>query len=149
VTLPGSVTEIRGWTFKDCRGLTSFTISGSVTAIGGYAFYNCSRLTSVTVPGSVTTIGEGAFFECGSLASVTIPNSVTTIGRYAFYNCSSLTSVTVGWTTPLSIEGDAFNNVPLSSCTLHVPTGTKTFYETADVWKGFGNILEDAEVGTE
>jgi hypothetical protein len=80
---------------------------------------------------------------------VTIPNSVTSIGWRAFYYCSRLTDVTVKWAKPLSIEGNPFSRVPLSSCTLHVPAGTKALYRAADVWKEFENILEDAGVGTE
>jgi hypothetical protein len=73
---------------------------------------------------------------------VTIPNSVTSIGEWAFSDCSRLTDVTVGWTTPLSIGGGTFRLVPLASCTLHVPAGTKALYQAADVWKEFGTIVE-------
>jgi hypothetical protein len=73
---------------------------------------------------------------------VTLPGSVTTVGTQAFFECISLTSVTAGWETPLSIEGDPFYGVPLSSCTLHVPAGTKALYEAAAGRKDFGTIME-------
>jgi hypothetical protein len=56
-----------------------------------------------------------------------------------------LTDVTVELVKPLSIGGNTFYGVPLSSCTLHVPAGTKALYRAAAVWKEFGNISEDGE----
>ncbi|MCQ2570601.1 MAG: leucine-rich repeat domain-containing protein, partial [Limosilactobacillus sp.] len=46
------------------------TIPSSVTSIRGYAFAYCSGLTSVTIPSSVTSIGVGAFDGCYSLATI-------------------------------------------------------------------------------
>ena len=63
----------------------------TVTEIGGYAFYKCWGLTSVTIPESVKEIGENAFRECYELTSVTIPESVKEIGEFAFRECGSLT----------------------------------------------------------
>ena len=95
VTIPNSVTSIRGSAFEGCYRLTSVTIPNSVTSIGESAFEYCSSLTSVTIPNSVTAIGEYVFSSCKSLTSVTIPNSVTSIGRNAFQFCSGLTSVSI------------------------------------------------------
>ncbi len=90
------VTDIGGWAFSGCSGLTSITIPNSVTSIGEYAFSVCSGLTSITIPESVTTLVSDAFYGCSGLTSITIPNSVTSIGRYAFRGCSGLTSITIG-----------------------------------------------------
>ena len=104
ITIPSSikvndleytVKEIKEYTFRGCRSLTSVTIPNSVTSIAKGTFYKCSGLTSVTIPNSVTSIGSEAFWSCSSLTSVSIPNSVTSIGSYAFYDCSGLTSVTI------------------------------------------------------
>jgi hypothetical protein len=42
----------------------------------------------------------------------------------------------------------AFEGVPLSVCTLHVPVGAKAVYEAADAWKDFGTVTEITPVLT-
>ncbi|MBQ7996221.1 MAG: leucine-rich repeat domain-containing protein [Paludibacteraceae bacterium] len=169
------VTSIGDWTFYNCRGLTSVTIPNSVTSIGEAAFLDCSSLTSVTIPSSVTSIGMGAFNGCSSLTSIVIPNGVTSIGDWTFQYCVALTSVEIPnsvtsigdevfsgctalisvtnyATTPQTIDAYVFDGVNISSCTLHVPAESRANYQTADVWKDFGQILpinaEDIDVTT-
>ncbi len=69
----------------------SFTIPGSVTSIGDYAFRNCTGLTGVTIPGSVTRIGYGAFSYCVGLTGITIAETVTSLLGAVFYGCAGLT----------------------------------------------------------
>ena len=47
LVIPDSVTEIKGYAFYGCTGLTSVTIGTSVTSIGRYAFSGCTELSSV------------------------------------------------------------------------------------------------------
>ena len=103
------VTNIGGYAFSNCSGLTSITIPNSVTSIGNGAFVDCSGLTSVTIPNSVTSIGDNAFYRCSGLTSVTIGNSVTSMGDYAFGFCSGLTSITIP-NSVTSIGDNAFWN---------------------------------------
>ena len=72
--------------FSECSNLTSVTIPDSVTNIRGWAFFACSSLTSVNIPDSVTRIGSDAFARCSSLTSVNLPDSLTYIGGWAFSN---------------------------------------------------------------
>ena len=112
-TIPNTVTEISGYAFEYCSGLTSVTIPNSVTSIGEYAFEYCSGLTSVTISNNVTSIGNYAFYHCSGLTSpvynahlfafmpfsysgeYTIPDGIEIISGSAFYSCSNLTSVTI------------------------------------------------------
>jgi hypothetical protein len=99
--------------FSGCTSLTSVTIPNSVTSIRGGAFWGCTSLTNITIPNSVTSIETawfsaatpiGAFRGCTSLTSITIPNNVISIGQQAFKGCTSLKGAyfqgnvpSVGW----------------------------------------------------
>lgn len=116
VIVKDTVTEIQGYAFSCCRGLTSISIPDSVTSIGGSAFSGCTGLTSITIPDSVTSIGACAFSGCTGLTSITIPESVTTIYLQAFEGCTGLTSIILpGYVAPISyyefLNCDAIKNV--------------------------------------
>ena len=55
------MTEIALGTFSGCSALTSVTIPNTVTSIRGSAFSECTSLNPLTVPNTVTTIVESAF----------------------------------------------------------------------------------------
>ena len=122
---------------------SSYTIPTGVTSIGEGAFFWCSGLTSVTIPDGVTSIGDDAFYLCSGLTSVTIPGSVTSIGYFVFGGCSGLENIYCMAQTPPSIEDNTFERY---SVTLHVPTGSKAAYASAEYWKNFTNIVEDIEL---
>jgi hypothetical protein len=101
-------------------------------------------LTSVTIPNSVTSIGDEAFYGCSGLTSVTIGNSVTSIGDQAFRGCSRLTSIYAYPTIPVDLSSSlwVFDGVNTSTCTLYVPKGSLSAYQTANQWKAFTHIVE-------
>ena len=155
ITIPASVsyggttytvTSIGDEAFKECTGLTSISIPSSVTNIGGWAFEGCTGLASINLPASVTTIGDDAFWCCTGLTSINIPSSVTAIGHGAFLGCSSLTDIYARHTDPKAYHCSdyAFSDVPFSTCTLHVPIGSKEAYANTAPWSKFKNIAEGA-----
>jgi len=97
------------------------------------------------MPTSVKHIVDSAFYNCRSLTSVTIPSSVDYIGVRAFYNCNGLKSIYSNSIIPvdLSLSDSVFVGVNKTTCTLHVPVGSKAAYELANQWKDF-TIVEDA-----
>lgn len=143
INIPTSVTSIGISAFYNCTKLSSVTIPSSVTSIGNFTFSSCTGLTSVNIPSSITSIGSSAFSNCSKLNSVTIPSSVTSIGDNAFEFCTGLTSIYVNSPTPINLSSsfDVFFYVNNISCTLFVPTGSKSLYEVAEQWKDFINIV--------
>ncbi len=93
ITIPDSITEIKGYTFYGFKNLTRVTIPSGVTSIGSNAFYSCTSLTSIVIPDSVTSIGSNAFCECSSLTSVTIGKGIKSIGDNAFFDWSGRESL--------------------------------------------------------
>jgi len=112
VTIPNSVTQIGGYAFRGCEGLTTITIPNSVTQIGEGAFLRCTGLTTVTIPNSVTQIENRAFSGCEGLTTVTIPTSVTHIDDFAFKKCRSL-SVAILPEELIAFSGNWFDDCPL------------------------------------
>ena len=65
--------------------VTDLVIPEGITEIDGFAFYGCVGLTSATIPNSVTSIGEGAFMECSQLSSITCLATTPPVIQYK--NC--------------------------------------------------------------
>ena len=170
VYIPYTLQEIRNYTFRGCVSLPAIAVSPGVEFIGDGAFDGCTALQSFKSQGGmnkVKTIGKEAFNGCTSLSDVHFSNGLTSIGDYAFAKCkaleklalpakltsigefafanSGLKTLTVSWTTPLAIQANVFDGVKLSDCTLIVPKGCKGAYQTAEVWKKFGQIMEEGE----
>ena len=116
----------------------------SVTELYGNSFLNCTSLESIQLPPSIETLYYRVFYNCKKLKSISLPAYVTYIGENTFYGCTSLTSVTMANPDPASVSlgNNVFSGVNLGNCTLYVPKGAKSLYAQAEVWKGFGNIVE-------
>jgi hypothetical protein len=129
---------------------TSFVIPGTVTEISRYTFRDCLHLQSILLPENATTIGSGAF-AWSKIKSVRLSKSINFINTYAFSGCADLTDITAFWNTPSEVSiaagenasEDIFYEVDKSAVRLHVPPGTKAAYLASDVWKDF-NIMDDA-----
>lgn len=148
VTIPNSITTISGGAFEGCTGLISVTIPNSVTTIGNSAYDGCIGLISLTIANSVTSITMQAFYGCTGLTNLTIPNSVTSIGNASFYGCTGLTSIYANSTLPIDLNPSpgVFTYVNKTICTLYVPVGSKSAYQTANQWKDFTHIIETSNL---
>lgn len=92
VSLPDTLTTIKGSAFPFCLALQSIEIPDSVTTIESYAFSKCHLLKDVIISRGLTEIDYGVFFQCG-LERVSIPENVNDIGGKAFAHCINLTEV--------------------------------------------------------
>ena len=109
-SIPGSVTEIAGWAFAECRNLTVITIPDYVIKIGDCAFDHCDALSAIVIPDGIAKIGNYTF-RCRSLTSISIPASLTEIEERAFNGCDSLKSISVSPDNPSysTVDGVLFN----------------------------------------
>ena len=77
------------------------------------------------------------------LRSVTIGSSVELIRFDAFLECKNLTKIiSKNPIPPLCDEYNVFGRANFNNCTLYVPKGSKSLYQTAVCWKNFVNIEE-------
>lgn len=122
VTIPSSVSSIRGGAFKDCCNLTSVSfqansilrefsegagafkgctalnkveLPSTTEILGAYTFQDCISLKEIVLPVSLKIIGISAFQNTG-LTKIKIPDSVTSIDKMAFYECKNLTEIRIG-----------------------------------------------------
>jgi hypothetical protein len=86
------VTEIGHSVFFN-KGLTDVTIPNSVTSIKGWAFAN-NRLTDIALPENLLFMGREAFAN-NQLTGITIPNCMKTLGLTAFHT-NEISSITIG-----------------------------------------------------
>lgn len=119
-------------------------IPQSVTTIGYYAFGECQNLKEISIPESVDSIGDYAFWCCYGLAKISLPKSLKKLGNYVFGVRDVLNSIYVYATTPidLSTSTNVFYEVNKTTCTLYVPKGSLSLYQSANQWKDFSNIVE-------
>jgi hypothetical protein len=164
LTLSNSITILPNYAFYYCQSLTEVILPDSLTTIEGYAFSQCIVLTSLKFGKKLVTIGESAFSSCYKLNEVNIPGTVKTINSYAFsddrfqtlilppsvnfiganaFVSSNLITVYVFTKTPLLLTaGSIFDGLDYSKCTLYVPKGSKSTYQSTNYWSQFINISE-------
>ena len=117
--------------------LRSVTITDKETEISPNEFYGCTALKNVRIGDGVTTFGNWAFSGCSSLDFFAFGSSVETIGKEAFSDCSALTKLISRAAIPPVCGTQALDDINKWECTLLVPDGSLTLYQTADQWKEF------------
>ena len=89
----------------------------------------------------VTAVGDEAFKDCAELLSLSLPPTVKSFGNNAFGGCGSLTTLVYENKTPQDIYNNVF--APIArTCTLYVPFGTLSTYQSTQGWKEFKTIKE-------
>ena len=117
--------------------LRSVSITDKETEISPNKFYGCTALKNVRIGDGVTTFGNWAFSGCSSLDFFAFGSSVETIGKEAFSDCSALTKLISRAAIPPVCGTQALDDINKWECTLLVPDGSLTLYQTADQWKEF------------
>ena len=132
VIFEGTRETLSEYMFNNCNFIETIILPQGLVRIPNYFCQFAYLINGIDIPESVTQIGDSAFRGC-DFSNITIPSGVISIGTYAFYECSSLTEMTILATTPPTI--DNINAISNATTTIYVPAGSKTAYETADVWK--------------
>lgn len=121
----------------------TWTVPDGVLTIGTDAFSGSYEIRNITLPSSVTTIQANAFNSCLNLENITIGSGVTLIYGSTFWGCNNVQNITsLAMTPPKFWDDPGFYSFNYDA-TLHVPFGTKKYYEEAPYWKNFMNIVED------
>lgn len=84
VSIPNTVTEIRGFAFANCPNLRTVKFSNALSCIDACAFYECFALNNVVLPSSLKEIGAGSFGNCTSIRKINIPKGLSTFVGGAF-----------------------------------------------------------------
>jgi hypothetical protein len=145
-TVPQTINTIAAYAFNG-SAFTAIDLA-NVKTIRHDAFLN-SHLKSVDLAGVEGAIEESTFSGSKDLASVKIPEAITSIGDSVFSGCTALETVEAAAVVPYAISASAFEDVDLTRATLHVPTGAKAAYRSAEVWKEFGKILDGSGTSAE
>ena len=150
-TVPDGTVNIGSHAFRGNTIVKTVNMPTSLREIRQFAFDGCTKIQSLEVPKGVTTIGIYAFSECTALADVLLPSTLTSLGGAAFHNDAALTLIKTKAKTPprCGTTGINPNTYPpfdqshFTSSMLRVPTGYKTAYKAANIWKLFSYISED------
>jgi hypothetical protein len=153
INIPASVITIAPGAFDNQSGLISVNASNPNYYAENGILFNKDKTTVIScpvsitgdyiIPSTVTMIDYYAFGNC-TLNSVTIPSSVTSIANYAFYYSMELRSISAKSATPINLisSDEVFFGADYANCTLYVPEGSKSKYDTANQWKDFNHIIE-------
>ncbi len=155
--ISAGITNIGLNVFENCPKITAFTVDPANTAfsasdgilidLGQQIVKRCvtSKTGSVVLAPEITSIDNSAFSNCTQITSVKFSENIYGIGQRSFYNCNALQNIYILATTPPDMSSSylAFEGVNTNSCILHVPTGTKSVYQQANVWRDFTNIVEN------
>ena len=103
------LTTLKYSCFKNCKGITEYTLSPGTTVTATYSisdspFYG-SGLTKVDVLEGNTTVPNYMFCDCDNLSEVNLPTTLTTMGQSCFANVPSLKEITIK--SELTITGSS------------------------------------------
>lgn len=98
----------------------------------------------VTLSEECTEIPWGCFYNCSNITKLTLPSSLKSVKEKALYGCDGLEDIYCYRSLPPVAYSNTFDGVNLFACKLHVPYGSKQYYEKATGWKDFYFIEENS-----
>ena len=98
----------------------------------------------VTLSEECTEIPWGCFYNCSNITKLTLPSSLKSVKEKALYGCDGLEDIYCYRSLPPVAYSNTFDGVNLFACKLHIPYGSKQYYEKATGWKDFYFIEENS-----
>ena len=168
--IPEGITYLPQLFADGCSSLKSVKLPNTLTKIMLYAFNGCSSLERIDLPETLESIMSNAFAGCTSLKYFKLPEGITNLGGYIISLCMGVEElhlpkiplIMTNFTfancqvkhlyayeeRPHKINQYFFDNINYSTCTLHVPKGTREAYAAAYYWRNFATIVEmDQQTG--
>ena len=106
--------------------------------IATWVFENQDDLTAITLPDGLQVLCSSAISHMVNLKTLTLPASINFIGGGFCNDCFSLTSIYNYSESPYDLSDVyCFDNINTAKCTLYVPKGSRTAYQSAAEWKNF------------
>lgn len=162
--IPEGITTLPKAFAQGCSSLKNIVIPNSLTNVGWAAFSGCSSLERIDLPETLETIMMDAFNECTSLKYFRLPEGINDIFDHIIYGCNNIEELHLPRLPlimnnyafakcqvqhlyayeekPHKINNTIFEGINYSTCTLHVPKGSREAYAEAYYWRDFGTIVE-------
>lgn len=162
--IPEGITTLPKAFAQGCSSLKNIVIPNSLTNVGWAAFSGCSSLERIDLPETLETIMMDAFANCTSLKYFRLPEGINDIFDHIISNCNNIEELHLPRLPlimnnyafakcqvqhlyayeekPHKINNTIFEGINYSTCTLHVPKGSREAYAEAYYWRDFGTIVE-------
>ena len=154
--LPNTLISIDAASLSNCSKLKELTLpfigtspttpTSLSTLFGGSMPATLQKLTLVRSASNIQ-IADNALSGLSSLTELTLSSNVRGLGENALYGCINLKHIYSQWASPpTAYNNSTFQGVNKYACTIHIPTGSRNDYSTADGWKEFFNFEEEAAI---
>lgn len=141
IVIPNSLTNV-GWAaFSGCSSLERIDLPETLETIMMDAFANCTSLKYFRLPEGINDIFDHIISNCNNIEELHLPRLPLIMNNYAFAKCQ-VQNLYAYEEKPHKINNTIFEGINYSTCTLHVPKGSREAYAEAYYWRDFGTIVE-------
>lgn len=140
ITLPKSLKTIYLGAFQECSSLERIDLPNTLESIQDNVFSNCTSLKYFRLPEGIKNLGNSIISNT-SLEELHIPFFPSIMGNYVFADCHIMHLYSYR-EKPYRLNEYRFKNLNYSTCTLHVPKGSRAAYAEDYYWRDFGTIVE-------
>ena len=127
----------------------NYEVKAGTRLLASYVFSGDVKLEGLILPEGLQCICQYALDGMQRLETLSLPSSVYHVAKGFCNNAKNLSTIYNYAEKPLDVSEDekCFYNVTQNLCTLYVPAGSRTAYQTAEKWKDFP-IMEMTAVYT-